>query len=126
MNVYNGTPHAIILCDPTTGAQLQEFPSNGMIRINESRAEKDLKIEGFPYPLVAPPTFHGLIGMPDDIDATLIVSMPVGQLIQACPNIWRGAVVGPDTGPDGVVRDAAGKIVGTKRFVVYKLHGLVQ
>jgi hypothetical protein len=118
---YNGTPHEITLYD-NNNEILEVFPSNGSIRSNESYEEKVFVIKDFPYPLVAAPTFHGLTGLPDDKDVTLIVSMPVGQLIKANPSLWRGAVVGPDTGPKNGVRDKAGLIVGTKQFVVYKVH----
>ncbi len=46
--------------------------------------------------------------------------MVVGQFLQANPELYPGAVYVPDTGPEGVLKDADGKIFGTIRLVKYK------
>jgi len=72
-------------------------------------------------PIVAAPRFTGIAGaLPADPMAPILVSMPVGQWIQTHPDAWAGPVLGPDTGPAGVVRGPDGQIAGTKRLVMYK------
>jgi len=48
--------------------------------------------------------------------------MPVGQTVHDNDEYHPPfEVFGPDTGPDHVVRDDKGQILGTKRFIKYSL-----
>jgi hypothetical protein len=80
-------------------------------------------LEGvFAYTTAA--TFGGLEGMPpNDMNLpqnALIVSMPVGEYLRNNPSRWMGPVFGPDTSPDGAIRDKDGVIIGCNRLVLYK------
>ena len=73
-------------------------------------------------PVVPAPLFSDVVGLPSDeeFQPDILVSMPVGEFLRNHPERYGGAVFGPDTGPDGVVRDQRGTILGTTRLLLYK------
>lgn len=82
-------------------------------------------------PVILAPSFSSVEGLPgvkekgvllpdDGFSPDILVSMPVGEILRNEPERYRGAVYGPDTGPDGVIRDDKGAIKGTFRLVLYK------
>lgn len=104
----NLTPHAIDVVSEGDNANLTIPPSGTVARVNASSEVVD-RLNGID---VAQSTFGPVEGLPDPCEGTIyIVSMLVGQRV-----VGRHDVVGPDTGPGSVVRDADGKIVGIKRF----------
>lgn len=66
-----------------------------------------------------PPTYTHLEGAPEDTTKQILVSMPVGQEIAAGRIKWDGYVFGPDSSPNGAVRDNNGRIIGTRGLVQY-------
>ncbi len=119
---YNGTPHPIsIFLD---GTKWLDISSHGNIRLSsetspEPQAPAPLVNSGIRF--VAAPKFNGILGLPEYKEGiAILVSMPVGDYLARCPELWPGPVLGPDTSPTGVVRDSEGRIIGTKSLVVYK------
>jgi hypothetical protein len=78
-------------------------------------------------PVWTPQKFNGiqLNGELDERNVdTVLVSMPVGHHLclnrgRFRPHGKRFRVCGPDTSPDAVMRDGAGRITGTRRLVLY-------
>ena len=107
MTFRNFTPHDFNLYADDGKTLLLSLPSEGQIRVSEEVVDKGL-IGGFPFVAkkYGKVTFTGY--NPGDI---LIVSKVV---LDACPNNLD--LVCPDTGPDSVVRDKNGKILGVRRF----------
>jgi len=111
----NTTPHEIVLMHDGVP---HHFPKDNdmQLRLNEEDMGGLTDVCGIP--VVAAPRYTGLSGPVPDDDRPILVSQLVGQYI-ATHGLRSGHVYGPDTGPGGVVRDADGKIIGTRRFVRY-------
>lgn len=110
INVVNLTPHEIVIVDDAGGA-IARFPASGQTARVNSRAVDLPPVAGVP----AVRTEYGDIdGLPKSQPGTIyIVSVIVAQALkQPRPDVYI-----PDTGPDSVVRDADGKIVGVKRLM---------
>ena len=72
-------------------------------------------------PVILAPLFTSVEGLPGKgFLPDILVSMPVGEILRNEPETYKGAVYGPDTGPDGVLRDDKGVIKGTFGLVLYK------
>ena len=113
MKLVNLTPHAITLCDGK-GFIMAQIQASGQVARVETRAEKVGLVEvcGNLFEIVAT-SFGQVVDLPEpEKETTFIVSFPV---LQACVG-KRQDLVGPDTTPQSVVRDAEGKILGVKRF----------
>tara|TARA_R100001163_G_C5068510_1_gene209053 strand:+ start:23443 stop:23844 length:402 start_codon:yes stop_codon:yes gene_type:complete len=124
--LVNLTPHPIIIVKDN-GSIVQITPSGMVVRLRTSPQEK---LPGFDYhgvniDVVTPQDFLDTIDWPSDLSNTttsVIVSMPVGQLINKLHKRGRKlpyVCYGPDSGPDSVIRDAKGGIRGVKRLVRY-------
>lgn len=132
MTIINTTPHVIHLHTYTDGefgeATITTYePLKCDVRMTEVRAPvPDLRCTDLVgLHVECAPDFDAVSGLPVELDdghTTIIVSMPVGQFLRANPVLWKGHVVGPDTGNGkfGAVRNAAGQILGTKGLVLYK------
>jgi len=70
-------------------------------------------------PVVSPPSYTRCEGLPVEAKGKdIIVSWLCGdQLLKEQPD-YPHRVLNPDTGPDSVVRDEKGRIVGVKRLVL--------
>lgn len=117
---YNGTPHDIVV---QCGEGTITFASRGLIRLAVAPSTPP-KISPFLGSLginfIASPAFTDVVGLPPFQEGLiLLVSMPVGDRL-ALTGEWPGPVMGPDTGPDGAIRDDKGRIIGTKNLLVYK------
>lgn len=106
--IRNLTPHPVT-CNGRT------FPSEGSVRVNQKVNPMD-DVEGLP-------TVKNEYGMPvfpegiklNDEDV-LIVSTIAANALQLTGDCNYTILV-PDTGPDSVLRDSSGNIVGVKRFI---------
>ena len=112
IQLVNLTPHSITLCG-SNGKPLMEIkPSGAVLRLKEEAEDTGEKIAGIP---VVRKRFVGLEGfsLPQRTEnIVFIVSMPVALYLASRPDI-----VAPDTGPESVVRDEKGRIVGIRRFL---------
>ena len=118
----NATPHAVTIAGVT-------FPASGTpLRLTNAPApvigtlnlDSNTKVD-----VVGEPKYIGLEPdtLPDPLPKVLIVSSLVGEYLSKYPQIFPGVtVVAPDTSPGFVIRDKAGGITGTKRFVAYRLN----
>jgi hypothetical protein len=117
-NIVNLTPHNIKIYDASGKNVIREYPSEmdkkTPVRVQERNCPF-LPVDGVPVvekvytgqanngvqnlPLYHPGTFY-------------LVSLLV---LQACKG-WRDDVLCPDTGPESVVRDSSGNILGIRRF----------
>jgi hypothetical protein len=109
MSIVNCTPHAIVLFNGDIIAYTIE-PSGATVRLLESDKTCD-DVYGVPC---VERTYCALAGLPDPVDGTYyLVSIVV---LGAAKALGRTDCISPDTGA-GCVRDAAGKILGTRGFV---------
>lgn len=124
--ICNCTPHNIKVYSKDHQKVLTEFPASGnQIRLESSQQFElpMLKVDGNEIPCVTSQKFNPKINWPklDDSVDTILVSMPVGNLVEN--NFLKDVpynVMGPDTGPSAVVRDENGRILGTTRLILYK------
>jgi len=129
----NLTPHALSFYSDDGARVILTVPPApcGPLRLLDD-ATKDRRLgpvlagEYGAFPAVEAPAFTGIAPAPlaDLLDAharLILVSMPVGQYLRDHPLLVPShvAVFGPDSGPDGAVRDASGVILGCKRVVRY-------
>jgi len=112
MNIVNLTPHDIVVMAEDR-TELRRYPASGTIARAASKTEIVGELDGVP---VARQQFGEVSGLPDPEPGTVyLVSLVVGQAMKG----QRDDLYGPDTSPDGAVRDAEGRIVGTRRLVKY-------
>ena len=100
--IINLTPHAIVVGDRT-------IPPSGVVARVASTARELPPIEGLP---VVETAFGETTGLPPETLGTWLV---VSQVVQTA-NPGRKDLLRPDTGPESVIRDAEGKILGVKRL----------
>lgn len=103
------------------------FPASGnTCRCVQSPVEQcdPISISKSSIPVIQAPSFSSVEGLPEKEEGLpspdILVSMPVGEILRKEPETYEGAVYGPDTGSDGVLRDDKGVIKGTFRLVLYK------
>ena len=112
MKIVNLTPHDIVVI-AEDGSEIRRYPASGQVARAKTETVVVGEIDGVP---VARQAFGDVQGLPDPQPDTLyIVSMVVGQALGGS----RTDVLGPDTSPAGAVRDAEGRIIGTRRLVAY-------
>lgn len=124
--LLNCTPHAITIYDDKGENVITTFPSSGYVARLTSKPQEwvgSLQLDdGRVVPIYSPQVFQkeveGLPPLEENQRLNIIVSLVVGEHLKAIP-FWQGAVYGPDMGKDGVVRNEAGQILGTKRLVLY-------
>jgi hypothetical protein len=107
--IINLTPHPLQLYQEN-GEVLTISPTAPAARVS-SVTEEVFKIGGFP---ITRTTFGDVENLPDPEEGTIfVVSMLVQQ---AAPN--RTDLYRPDTGPQNVVRDGEGKIIGVRALAI--------
>ncbi len=118
----NLTPHIVrVFVDGQHSDVL--YPASGTEARCSSVQQRPLYQLKNNVPVWTPQDFTGVTGI-DEIGADvhgIIVSMPVAQYLREArfPKISRLYVYCPDTSPDAVRRDDDGRVVGTRRLVVY-------
>jgi hypothetical protein len=134
-NVSNLTPHAIRVYDHTTDEDEKlavEFPSAWCLRAASSK-QRDLmhmRAHNTSLLVMSAPSHTGYtaemmkkLQEENAMKRHILVSMVDGHLL--CSLIAKGElhfdglILGPDTGPESVVRNDDGDIVGVKRLVMY-------
>lgn len=108
MNIINLTPHDIVVVVTDNGNVT--FPKTGKVARVVSSSKFVKFINEIP---VMQTTFGNAIELPDPQDDTYYIVSSV-----VLDNINRNDLICPDTGPDSVVRDNNGNIIGVKRFRV--------
>lgn len=112
MKVINLTPHDIVVL-AEDGSEIRRYPASGQVARATSKTEIIGELDGI---AVAKQQFGEVEGLPaPEPGVVYLVSMVVGQAVAGT----RDDVYGPDTSPAGAVRDAEGKIIGTRRLVKY-------
>jgi hypothetical protein len=102
----NYTPHQVTLYDDDNQVIMSLQPEPEPIRLLEHIKQQD-PIDGIPVVKKA----YYLLDLPDKrLGTILIVSYMVAEKGR------RDDLYVPDTGPDSVVRDSAGNILGVKRL----------
>ena len=107
MKLVNLTPHSITIMDSEEKVVVEIPPSGKILRLEETVVEAG-EIDGIP--LVR--KVYGVPELPPREPDTVYVVAPL--LLQY---VRRADFVAPDTGPQSVVRDAEGRIIGVKRFM---------
>lgn len=109
MRFVNLTPHTINVVNEEGVNVLEVAASGQQARVNSSCEVVDT-VSGVS---VVKTTYGAVDGLPVPEEGVIyIVSVLVAQVAAG-----RTDVVAPDTGPQSVVRDAEGKILGVKRFM---------
>jgi hypothetical protein len=107
--ILNLTPHPLHLYQEN-GEVLTIAPTAPAARVS-SVTEKVFEIGGFP---VTRTTFGDVENLPDPEEGTIfVVSMLVQQAANHRTDLYR-----PDTGPQNVVRDEEGKIIGVRALAI--------
>ncbi len=105
--IVNLTPHPIVLYRGDEPV-LTVPPSGTVARVSTHQMPSG-EVDGIP---VVRTSFGKVENLPERQEGTFYV---VSTLVaQAVP--FRDDVIAPDTGPESVVRDEDGKIVGVRRF----------
>lgn len=107
MNIVNLTPHVIEVRLPS-GDSRAILPSGVVARVT-SRAEVQDSLLGIP---VVTTVYGEPQGIPEPAEDTVYL---VSALVLSA--VKRTDVYAPDTGPESVVRDEAGKIVAVRRLI---------
>jgi len=142
MSIVNCTPHPIDVfkkLDEDDWKFMVRIPPSGFVMRLDSHEQEcrgawgatGVDGELVRIPVVTSQRFKTEIKWPtseeipelSDENAVILVSMPVGQFIAELNEDIPYNVGGPDTGPEGVVRDSEGQILGTTRFVWYRAKG---
>jgi hypothetical protein len=106
MNIINLTPHDCHICN-ADGEIVRTIPAAKPAARVSSTVETVGEVDGIPVTVT---NFGAVENLPDLQEGTVyIVSLLVQQAASNRPDLLR-----PDTGPQNVVRDIAGQIVGVK------------
>lgn len=110
MNIVNLTPHPIELYGDDSETLLWSIPPSGTVARVSEVVGADYFTNGMPVPFRTAPTYGEVTGLPDYAAGTFyIVSSMVGQAV------CRDDLLSPSNAD--MVRDAAGRILGTRRLV---------
>lgn len=122
MNIENYTPHKLVICSANNKWELESL---GNIRLTQKVPNFVEDWNG--VPVYTPPTYKAIEGIPKDLIESktpriIAVSMPVGLYIREHPDTFPEniQVWGPDTSPNGGVRNEKGEIIGTKALIKYR------
>lgn len=117
IEIFNYTPHNVVIYDSEGANIVYEFKSSGIIR-GVSSKQTLIEILNDIIPIVTPQRMENLETPPNyNKDQNIIISMLcVSQLLESG---HRGNIYTPDSGPDSVVRDNKGSIIGVKRLELH-------
>lgn len=113
MTVRNLTPHDLVIYNDAEEEVRLPVEIPGGVRVTEhTRRVGDVRVGEESWVPLVETTFAGAASLPAPVPGvTLIVSEIVARAHPA-----RADLVCPDTGPEGAVRDAAGRIIGVRRL----------
>jgi hypothetical protein len=118
----NLTPHNIIVQPTGSGPTIFYARSDIVARLN-TKEQGFVKTLEDGSPVYTPQIFTSVFPRRPQLtneQIGVIVSMPVAEWIKKKKGAkWAGNVYCADTGPEGVLRDERGVIIGTKRLVQY-------
>lgn len=123
MKVLNLTPHDVHVLNDD-GSILLTYPKSGQQARMISKPQVSVDCDLGDVPMVSAQRWSN-VDQSVEIDPEvthLLVSMPVGDFIarsHISNKYWNYTIIGPDTGPQSAVRDQNGRIVGTRRLVLY-------
>lgn len=121
--MQNLTPHEIVVFesqDPNSHVKLR-CPSVGSVRLTPADVTTRVR-QMLGVPILDPPSYNGISGLPPrefPLSGIIIVSTVVAEYLVK-DNSWYAGIMVPATGPDHVVRDTEGKIIGTTAFYCYQ------
>lgn len=85
--------------------------------------QKPVALDGWPaeVPICTPQTFVGTEGLPENTRTNIVVSRVVADYLRSSGGLRqrRGHVFSPDTGPNSVVRNEEGNIVGVRQLELW-------
>lgn len=117
----NYTPHPLSIYDESGSQCLYSIDSfiKGGIRVSETTTRlRELELPEKTLVPVVIKKYGAVEGLPEkEKDTYLIVSLMVAQALRA-QGVVRADILSPDTGPDSVVRDNEGHILGVRRFQI--------
>lgn len=113
MKLINMTPHKVTI-RKKDGSEVSIEPSGKVFRLEE-RDEVIGEIDGIEV-VKREFTLSELPSEFDDDDAVILVSLPALLALRAAQIKTKATILAPDTG-SGAIRDAEGRIVGTKRLI---------
>ena len=123
-NAVNLTPHDVVLFDSIGKEELMTFKASGKtlrVDFSESKVSKAIIAGSVVEVAHAPraPKSTNWDDLPDEIRRApaIIVSAMTADVVW--PTMDPVLVFVPDSGPESVVRDDGGKILGVKRFLLY-------
>lgn len=105
MNIINLTPHAFTLCNDAGEIIRVIEPTKPAARVS-STVRVVGEVDGIP---VTETKFGAVENLPEPQEGTVYIVSLLVQQAAPRPDVYR-----PDTGPQSVVRDGAGQIVGVK------------
>jgi hypothetical protein len=124
--IINLTPHTVKVItyldsNPTQISQEWTFePSGTQARcIGSTQIKFSLLSDRFGVPVYSDCNFTEVTGLPaNDTTPAIIVSEIVARFIHEHNGYnYKGLVFYPDTGPESVIRDGTGQIIGVKRLI---------
>ena len=115
-DLVNTTPHAISVHTDGGAIVTIEPDQSYQLRAESAPLQQVDAIEG--VPVFDPPNFSRVEGK-IPVGRDILVSMPVGQYFKTHLREHVGDVYGPETGAGNVVRDAEGRIIGTRALIKY-------
>lgn len=120
--IVNLTPHDVVVVDGD-GKTIRTFPTSGGVARMASAEQHRVTTICDNVPVHEAQRFTDVIwpeNLPDHVEG-VIVSVTIDGTGQFCAGKSLAfKVYGPDTSPAAAVRDQSGRIVGTKRLVMYR------
>lgn len=119
--ICNMTPHAILIQDIKNPGEFVKIPPCGIVPRLESTAGSvpNKTLLGGRIQVVRP-TEYDYVNFIFELHVTkttpIIVSRMVAEYLRKIKFEWPGGVYSPDTGPESVIRNDSGVIVGVKRL----------
>lgn len=116
MAIINLTPHPCIVFDKEGKNVVVSIQSTGVARVKTAATlVESVSAEGVEIQVVET-TYGEVEGLPASQEGTFCICLILVVTALRTQGISRPDVIAPDTGPDSVVRDADGKILGVRRF----------
>lgn len=112
MYICNLTPHGVVV--RPDGGQEITIPPSGMVARVSTVATPTVPLDGLP---VVCHVYGDIAGLPAPAEHTAYLVSAIVMSALRDAGAARTDIYAPDTSPDSVVRDEAGKIVAVRRLV---------
>ncbi|MBU4387800.1 hypothetical protein KJ644_05060 [Candidatus Dependentiae bacterium] len=117
-DLVNLTPHPCVIFDDAGEEEIARIAPSGQVARVQTLAipeREDFVIDGHYVPVVA--TSYGEVeNLPVPKDGTIYIVSVLVVTAFRMKGVTRTDVLAPDTGPESVVRDGEGRIMGVRRF----------